>query len=303
MKRLLSLVFGVLLATAAPASADDILFDTNGGTAGGVVTIDQFDPKVGNSLTLGVDAVQGDTGTVLFQANLGTANLDGATQFVSCFLGSTCFTFTVAVDVVVTSVIGNTITLGLDPALDADNAFYMYANTLQGNDLTGTCFAATACGGTLILSGTFTDFTASFTLSPVALEPLDQFGDNNYPAVSTISGLGAFTGDILVLSALDAWFPNLVDGSSFFIASSEQKLPYEQGDPSACFSSNGLLNCDQAGVAILGPVNGTNGNTMLQTDANVSFINEAVVPEPASLLLLGSGLLGAAAARRRSRKK
>lgn len=307
--RMIGRVLGVLLlasAFAVPAQADVILFDTNGGDAGGVVAIDLMDPTTGNAITLDIIPVVGDTGTVLFQANLGLTSQGGATNFVSCFSGSTCFTFTAAVDVVVTSVGADTVELGLDLTGDT-NIFNMYANTISGNNLSGQCFASAnvTCGGTLILSGAFQNFDAVFNSDtpPEPLEVLDQFTGDNYGGVQTIIGGGEFNGDILITSFLSAWFPNLTAGASLFIASSEQHLPYDQADPSACFSSNAVANCDQLGVLSVGPVNGLGVNVMTQTDANVSFRNPGVVPEPASLLLLGSGLLGAAAARRRRSRK
>src|SRR5207253_2878316 len=80
-----------------------------------------------------------------------------------------------------------------------------------------------------------------------------------------------------------------------------QVLPFLEIDPSACFSSNGIANCDQPGVSSVGAVNGFTGpNTMFQADANESFQTTRKTPEPMSLTLLGLGLLGLAGQRRHS---
>ena len=89
------------------------------------------------------------------------------------------------------------------------------------------------------------------------------------------------------------YFPDLVVGSSFVFATTQQRLPYITADPSACFSSNAITSCNYDGVLNtglpglgVGSTNGLGPDTMLQTDASLSFLNATEIPEPATMTFI-----------------
>src|SRR2546422_397065 len=194
----------------------------------------------------------------------------------------------------------NIVTFGFTAA-DPVNFFKMYNNTVApGSNLAGTGFTA----GNQILSGHIigSSFISNFQVVTPSQSPnpLDQSPNgNNYPGTQTVNGAGASTITVVIDSFDANFFPDLVVGGTLTFFNTNQVLPYLEIDPSACFSSDGVTNCNQPGVSSVGAVNGFSGpNTMFQADANESFQTTRKTPEPMSLTLLGLGLLGLAGLRR-----
>src|SRR2546425_7750303 len=137
-----SLALSLLWMGSAAASA--ILFDTNGGGAGGVISITALDPLPGNAMAIGASAGSpvGTTFDLRFQANLGTTTLNGLPNYLNGS-NSNFYSFVAGFgETVLTSNGAGLLTFGLDAA-DPVNFFRMYRNTTGfGSDLAGTGFTA-----------------------------------------------------------------------------------------------------------------------------------------------------------------
>lgn len=308
MRKFFGLVVALVLVWAGPASAATILFNPDGTGAGGAVAIDALDQAPGNALAQDITvqtAFPGQQFTLNYQANLAAANLAGIPVF-SQGQGGNYFTFAAVFGEQVDTFIpapGSATLLFSEAAGYPLNAFNMYANT-GGNDLTGQGFAT----GTLILSGHMVDLFENFTFyqtNPAAAAPLDMTNDNDYPGITTLSGIGNANIVIQIDYADQGYFPGLNAGGTltFAITNTSIFAPFTAADPSAAFSSNAIANADIAGVSSVGAVNAWSGpNTVLNADANTSF-NVTQVPEPGAMTLLGIGLLGMVVQRRRSQNR
>jgi hypothetical protein len=299
-KTAVALSFCCALGVAGAANADStFIFDTNGATAGGQVTIDAFDWLFGNVLAVGggptAPLAVGSVVNDLYQANLNSVTLSGANQFTNG-TGGIFFTVVANFSEQVTSInvdpISGAITANFnDTTAPTSSYFYICAQTQLGSDLAGTGFG---CANP-IMTGVLTDIlVANTTVANAAPQLLDQHGADDWSGQQSVLSGGSANLQLLITSVNSAYFPTLSPGTQIITSFTNTSLitPFHETDPSKCFTTTGTSTaCNLTVGSSLGTINGANGpNFIFQADANTSLV-VATVPEPATLALLGLGLM------------
>lgn len=186
-----------------------------------------------------------------------------------------------------------------------------YDDTPDADELSGTGYS----NGRLILAAAIDAVDHSdLEIIPSSSEPLDQFGNNDYPNTQTILAQASSTPiTARVLEADTGFFGGDVLDSNLIVdlllQNVSQNLPFLTVNPSAAFTITsagvgvGSLVGDRAdssvGVGSVGAINGVNGpDVMFQVDFNSRF---SVIPEPmtAGLGLMSLGALALGMRRRR----
>ena len=196
------------------------------------------------------------------------------------------------------------------------NFFEIWVSTPNSSNLTGRNFA----DGTKVLAGNVLPFNPlsnvgqrSFLRLSDTLVNLDQSGPNNYALVRTVSGSGGANFEVEVTFVNTDYI--LTPGILSTIITTMTSIPYQGVNPSSCFwngnihingvgpyvgspagqhcgttSTVGRANAMPTSIAPPGTILGP--NMVLMQDGVMNFVTMQQVPEPATLALVGLGLVG-----------